>query len=215
MIQIDDAGSGSLIGGTCIGMYDTTSKEYYHEIIPLELYNLENIKEKEYLEYVIKIVQNGLERFNFDTSIPIEICRGYMFEKLRFWLTMNNYNWSNSIITGVLQEKVEKTFEEYSVSLGFPYLYIKYTKFPFHFHRILKWVYADYNNRSALCKTGWKSWQKYGLLSPIVSSQILDNKKNFHCLKCGKKLYNNMKVIVLKYNSNRENTIYLHQKCYK
>ena len=37
MIQIDDAGSGSFVGGTCIGFYRPETNEYFFEIIPVEL----------------------------------------------------------------------------------------------------------------------------------------------------------------------------------
>ena len=36
MIHIDDAGSGSLIGGTCIGILRTNDNAYYYEIIPIK-----------------------------------------------------------------------------------------------------------------------------------------------------------------------------------
>lgn len=38
MIQIDDAGSGSLIGGTGIGVMRAETREYYFDIIPLPYY---------------------------------------------------------------------------------------------------------------------------------------------------------------------------------
>jgi hypothetical protein len=48
MIQIDDAGSGSLVGGTCIGLYWTKYKKYKYDFIPLDCYTPENFKEKKY-----------------------------------------------------------------------------------------------------------------------------------------------------------------------
>ena len=39
MIQIDDAGSGSLIGGTCIGLYWVERNMYKYDFIPLDCYN--------------------------------------------------------------------------------------------------------------------------------------------------------------------------------
>ncbi|NLK97583.1 MAG: hypothetical protein GX272_05800, partial [Epulopiscium sp.] len=49
MIQIDDAGSGSLIGGTIIGIYRTDTGEYIDEVIPLKYYSKSNMKKKAYL----------------------------------------------------------------------------------------------------------------------------------------------------------------------
>ena len=46
MLQIDDSGSGSFVGGTCIGVYRPETNEYYFDIIPVELYNRENFGSK-------------------------------------------------------------------------------------------------------------------------------------------------------------------------
>lgn len=213
MIEIDDAGSGSLIGGTCIGFFNTDSGHYTYEIIPLEFYKSEQFKTKKYLEYVVKIAKKVFTQYDVNTSTPIKVCRGYMFDDLRRWLTNNDYTWENTQITGILQGRIEKTFEEYAVSLGFPYHYIKYTKYPFHFHKILRWVYADFENRSKLCKTGWKSWQKYGSLPVTTSIGYMDEEIQYHCLKCGKVINPYKKVKILKYTSNAPNTIYLHARC--
>jgi hypothetical protein len=59
MIQIDDAGSGSFVGGTCIGLYRPETNEYFFDIIPVELYNKENFKKKLYLDEVVNIAERG------------------------------------------------------------------------------------------------------------------------------------------------------------
>ena len=46
MIQIDDSGSGSLIGGTGIGILNTDTNEYYFDIIPLKYYQTELYQKK-------------------------------------------------------------------------------------------------------------------------------------------------------------------------
>ncbi len=212
MIQIDDAGSGSLVGGTCIGAMRVETKEYYYDIIPIKLYNKENFHKKLYLDYVVKIISNIFSLLNVDKSEKIEVCRGYMFDVLRKWLTDNNYNYISSKIEDPLQTTIEKTFEEYAILLGVPEDFIRYTKYPFHFHRILKWVYADYNSRNKLCKTGWKSWGKYGNLNIKTSYEYL-KKSNYVCLNCGKSIQNNTYVKKLSYTSNRPTNIYLHSYC--
>ncbi len=81
-------------------------------------------------------------------------------------------------------------------------------------HRILKWVYADYENRVPLCKTGWKSWSKY---SDLKVETYYDKvmKSNYTCLKCGKRMNNNSTVKVLKFIINKPNYVYLHKHCIK
>lgn len=213
MIQIDDSGSGSLIGGTCIGVLDTENNKYYYDIIPIELFNYENFKNKLYLDYVINIIKDAFDYLNVDTYSKIMVCRGYMFDKLRVYLKSNGYNWESSKISDPLQNNIERSFEDYTISLGFPYKYIKYTKYPFHFHKILRWVYSDYNNRKHLCKTGWKSWQKYCNLPLEYKIDFIYCHNKYHCLKCGKIINFNKKVTIIKYTSNAPNIIYLHEEC--
>lgn len=212
MIQIDDAGSGSFIGGTCIGIYRPETNEYYFDIIPVEMYNRENFKKKLYLDEVINITARAFAALNVLKSETIEICRGYMFDKLKRWLDSNGYCCYGTQITGHIQYIVEKNFELYSIKLGLPEAYIKYTKYPFHFHKLLRWVFADFDNRIDLCKVGWKSWEKIENIKPIESIETAQM-TNLFCLKCGKKIRKGSNVKVLRYISNKENYVYLHNIC--
>lgn len=212
MIQIDDSGSGSFVGGTCIGIYRPETNEYYFDIIPVELYNRTNFKKKLYLDEVINIVLKAFDLMNVHRSETIEICRGYMFDKLKVWLGNNGYCWYSTHITGHFQDIVEKNFELYTITLGLSEQYIKYTRYPFHFHKLLRWVFADPDDRIELCKTGWKSWEK---LQDIELNECEETCSNpyLYCLKCGKRIYKGESMKVLSYSSNKLNFIYLHSEC--
>ncbi|MCX7843169.1 MAG: hypothetical protein N2489_08865 [Clostridia bacterium] len=212
MIQIDDAGSGSFIGGTCIGFYRPETNEYYFDIIPVELYNKENFEKKLYLDEVVKIAKSAFKNLNVSKTECIEVCRGYMFNKLKAWFNENGYNYYCTHITGRVQDIIERNFELYAVHLGLPEQYIKYTRYPFHFHKLLKWVYADFENRIKLCKIGWKSWSKMEAVRPEVVEDIIDHSA-FYCLKCGKHIKKGSPVKVLQYYSNCDTKVYLHQNC--
>ncbi|HYE83820.1 MAG TPA: hypothetical protein VEG39_16860 [Clostridia bacterium] len=212
MIQIDDAGSGSLVGGTCIGVLRKETGEYHYEVIPIHLFNEANFKNKTYIYYTTEIVKNAFKKLSVKKKEKIYICQGYMFEDTRKYLNQANYCYSNSKIEEPLQSLIEKTFENYTISLGLPKDFLTYTKYPFHFHRLLKWVYADYNNRIKLCKTGWKSWHKYSNIKvEVYYDKLL--KSNFVCLKCGRKIADNSSVKVIKFYSNRNNYVYVHKHC--
>lgn len=212
MIQIDDAGSGSLVGGTCIAAIRADTGEYYNEIIPIKLYNKRNFKKKLYIYYTTAIVKNALLKLKVSKNEEINICQGYIFEDAREYLSQNLYNFNSCRIDDPLQAKIEKTFEEYTIKLGLPSDFISYTRYPFHFHRLLKWVYADYDNRIKFCKTGWKSWEKYGSL-PVERTFDKVLKSNYICLKCGEKIQNNSAVKVITFISNDKYRIYLHKNC--
>lgn len=212
MIQIDDAGSGSLLGGTVIGIARVETNEYKFDIIPLEYYRDSLFDSKEYINYVVTIVENIFKELDVTDKEEIQVCRGYMFDKLKIWLKENNYNYICTQINDPLQSLVEKTFENYAISLGLHESFITYTKYPFHFHRILKWVYADYENRSLLCKTGWKSWKKYGNLSIELHEEKVKN-PNLICFKCNKIIQKDTIATVKKYRSNRPSKVFLHNSC--
>lgn len=212
MIQIDDAGSGSFVGGTCIGFYRPETNEYYFDIIPVELYNIDNFKKKLYLEYVVEITEKAFDALKVNQHETIEICRGYMFEKLKPWLTQKGFCWYVTQITGRIQEVVEKNFELYSIKLGLPAEYIKYTRYPFHFHKLLRWVLSDYDNRIPLCKVGWKSWQKLREITPSISFSKMEH-TNYFCLKCGKRIKKGSDIAIVEFYSNQRNFIFLHKGC--
>lgn len=212
MLQIDDAGSGSFIGGTCIGIYRPDSNEYYFDIIPVALYNKENFKKKYYLDKVVEIISTGIQNFNISKAETLEICRGYMFDRLKLWLNENGYTWYCSQISGRAQEIIEKNFELYTERLGLPGHYIKYTKYPFHFHKLLRWVYADYEKRIELCKVGWKCWQKIEGIKPELYHGIM-RFPHLYCLKCGRSISVGSRIRILKFTSNKDNFVYMHQKC--
>lgn len=212
LILIDDAGSGSLIGGTIIGVMRCETKEYDFGVIPLKYYSPDFFYKKLYLDYVIEIVKNLFDKLEVTKDEEIFICRGYMFDNLRTWISDNNFKYINAKIEEPLQSKIESTFEDYTISLGFPKRFISYTKYPFHFHRILRWIYADYDDRVTLCKTGWKSFEKYGSLPTKVSFDTI-KKSRYICLKCNKRIEDNSHVKVLEFTSNRPQKIYLHHDC--
>ncbi|WDV47802.1 hypothetical protein PV797_08950 [Clostridiaceae bacterium M8S5] len=212
MIQIDDAGSGSLIGGTCIGMIRVETGEFEYGFIPIKYYMGDMFNKKEYLNYVIHIVEDMFNKLNVTKEEIIDVCRGYMFDNLRKWMKKNQYTYNSVKIGEPLQSKIEKAFEDYTISLGLPRAFITYTKYPFHFHRLLRWVYADFDNRSLLCKTGWKSWNKYNHMDKEVSIVQL-KKSNYICYKCGKKIKDNTKVKKITYKGSKDTTIYLHENC--
>jgi len=213
MIQIDDAGSGSLIGGTGIGILNTENNQYYFEVIPLEFYQTQLFSQKAYQDYVIKIVKYGFRKLQVNKSHFIEVCQGYMFDKLRYWLDKNNYQWKSTKIEGPLQLKIEESFNQYVISLGLPKAFIKHARYAFGFHRLLKWVFADFENRKNLCKTKWKSWQKWGNIEKSIYFNNLEYPD--YCLKCGGKIKPPLKVVTIEYITNKPATINLHNKCYQ
>lgn len=211
VIEIDDAGSGSLIGGTGIGILKKETQEYIFEIIPLNYFQHPYFSEKLYQNYVISIVEKALEKLRVDPKEPLYLCRGYVFDRLRKWLSAKEYSWKSTKITGLLQDKVENSFNQYAIGLGLPKNFIIHARYAFGFHRLFKWVMADFQHRAPLCKSGWKSWQKWSS-TPLKKSYGKASRPEY-CLKCGKLIYQNEPVLILEYNTNKPWTLLLHKKC--
>lgn len=213
MIQIDDAGSGSLIGGTLIGILRTETYEYYYEIIPVKCFTSPFFENKDYEYYCTDIIKRGFSFLDVSLDERIEICQGYIFEKVRIFLNQKGYNYFAVKIDEPLQSLIEKQFFKYAIELGIPEDYLVYTKYPFHFHRLLKWVFANYRDRVNICKTGWKSWKKHGH-AKISTSYYYLCKPGYICLKCGKSIDVPTEITMLEFTTNKEYKIYLHKSCF-
>jgi len=211
MIEIDDAGSGSLIGGTGIGIYNQETQEYFFDLIPIHYFQHPSFSEKKYQDYVIYIIEKAFQQLNFSKKETIYICQGYIFDNLRKWLSDKGYRCESKKIKGPLQNKVETSFNHYVINLGLPKNFITHARYAFGFHRLFKWVMADFQYRSSLCKTGWKSWQKWSCIATKSYHGIAC--KNEYCLKCGKLIYENCPVDIVEYTTNRLWTLVLHPKC--
>lgn len=213
MIQIDDAGSGSLIGGTIIGAMRVETNDFYYEVIPVDYFKTPEFDQKKYCDYCVEIIKRIIIELKVTKYEEIEICQGYIFDKARIYLKKNNFNFISTKISDPLQSIIEETFMDYVIGLGVPLNYLEYTKYPFHFHRLLKWVLADYKKRESLCKTGWKSWKKYSNISTSLYKDYLYG-GCYSCLKCGNIIETPSKIKVVKFTTNREYFIYLHEKCH-
>lgn len=213
MIQIDDAGSGSLVGGTLIGILRVDSLDCHNEIIPVKYFTYPYFQEKKYTDYCVDIIKRGIDSLNISKYESIEICQGYMFDKARIYLNQNGYKITNTKISDPLQSMIEENFLDYIIGLGVPMDYLEYTKYPFHFHKLLKWVLSDKKSREELCKTGWKSWQKY---RDIPLKQYTDYLYggNYKCLRCGNSIETPCKIKIIKFTTNRDYFIYLHDNCH-
>ncbi|MGF7185788.1 hypothetical protein GGQ84_001880 [Desulfitispora alkaliphila] len=212
MIQIDDAGSGSLIGETAIGLYCHKTGKYEFDTIPIRYYQSNKLyQKKEYQKYIIKICKRVLEDWQVEREEVIEVCPSYIFEQLREWLSDNNFNWKTGKITGPLQEKLSVSFREHVISLGLPEKYLKHTKYAYGLHHLLKWVYADKDNREKHCKTCWKSYQKWGYQEiNYIENEYLEEEQL--CLKCGEVITDNYATVIT-YESKKRGKIYIHNIC--
>ena len=67
-IEIDDAGTGDLVGDAFIGFRDTQSKKIIFRSIPVGLYNEENKGEDKVKKHIVKITIDALKSLKHTLS---------------------------------------------------------------------------------------------------------------------------------------------------
>jgi hypothetical protein len=168
MIEIDDAGYGSLIEGCAIGAYRPETSQFVCQFIPVEYFQKPYFSQGKYLTAATEAVKYLLETLGVCEDEPIHICRGWIFTQAKSWLSQSGYNWQEAKIVDPLQSLVEETFRKKLTSLGVN-IY-KDTPPGQHFYRCLKWLKGgDINGkalkeREALAKTGWDSYAIWAYL---------------------------------------------------
>ena len=92
-IEIDDSGTGDLIGDAFIGFLRKETDELIIKTLPLELFQNENWKNKKAYEVVVDLVKEGLKELNFDkNSEKILLCRGNIFDRVRTYFDEEGIN---------------------------------------------------------------------------------------------------------------------------
>jgi hypothetical protein len=159
-IEIDDAGTGDLIGDAFIGFLRVKTKEIIFRTIPLELFKEENWKNKMPFKIAVDLVKNGLEELKFDRNKEkILICRGNIFDYVRTYFDEVGINYEASIIEGVLQNAVEGKLVNHLRELGVRSKNLTKKSGAKRFFVLFNWVCQDFYNREKYIKNGFKKWK--------------------------------------------------------
>jgi len=166
MIQIDDSGIGSLLGGVYIGLYDTDTETLYAKPIPVSYFQGEKFAKQDYIRKALDIVKNGLIALNIDykdNPVDVQCCRGFALTEIRKWLlTQQERTWCREVsfvkIKDPLQSLLEAKLSKYLGRYGVP------NKSGSGGHRMsfndmLEWVKEDLT-RIKYVKTGWPAWKE-------------------------------------------------------
>ncbi len=149
VLSIDDAGWGCPLCGVMVGVSE--GKDVKTKVVPVEYLKI-------YTAFAIDLISN----FNGSpTSHRIEICTGYINQRLREQLRNSGYHVKVVDIQGLLQDKLEKHFKTYVYAeTGFTV----YDPKRLSKRAIATSYYAalDYGKQNCpeQMKTGWKSIRK-------------------------------------------------------
>ncbi len=215
IIEIDDAGTGSPLGGIVIGILKKNLFDY--EIIPVEYFQRENdnyyvdVKEK-VLESVLKL----LRRVNYDPEKDIiHICRGNIFSHVHEYLWKNKFNWTFAKIVSRLQDLVEFIYDLHLVELGVPRMLVKrLTTYSRYVTELFKWVSLQ-PNRQKLVKTRFPVWRKEWKYSEVSFTNGVSRKFTY-CIECGEAISPGEEVVIANIKTpKRKFRAYLHPQCYE
>ncbi len=159
-IEIDDAGTGDLVGDAFIGFRDTNSGKIIFKSIPVGLYSSENRDVNRPKEHILKIIKKGLKELNHNEKDRILLCRGNCFDLVREYFKENNIYYEPAIVEGKLQDAVEGRFVSHLRKLGVTSKKLSKESGARRYFILFEWVCRDFPNRKKYVKTGFPSWDK-------------------------------------------------------
>ena len=157
-IEIDDAGTGDLVGDAFIGFRDTESGKVIFRSVPVGLYNKDNRENDRDKKHILKVVKEGLKALHHRKGDRILFCRGNCFDLVREYLDENNIYYEPAIVEGELQDEVEGRFVQHLRKLGVSSNSLTTESGAKRYFILFNWVCRDFPNRERYVKTGFPSW---------------------------------------------------------
>jgi len=157
-IEIDDAGTGDLVGDAFIGFRDTESGRVIFRSVPVGLYNKDNRENDRDKKHILKVVKEGLKALHHRKGDRILLCRGNCFDLVREYLDENNIYYEPAIVEGELQDEVEGRFVQHLRKLGVSSHNLTTESGAKRYFILFNWVSGDLPNRERYVKTGFPSW---------------------------------------------------------
>ena len=117
-IEIDDAGTGDLVGDAFIGFRDTETGKIIFQSVPVGLYNEVNKDNDLSKTHIVKVVIKALRKLKHGKGDRILLCRGNCFDLVREYFNENNIYYEPAIIEGKLQDAVEGRYIQHLRKLG-------------------------------------------------------------------------------------------------
>ncbi len=159
-IEIDDAGTGDLVGDAFIGFRDTNTGKIIFQSVPVILYNKENKEEDRPKKHILKIVIKALRALNHSKGDRILLCRGNCFDLVREYFDENKIYYEAAIVEGELQDAVEGRYIQHLRTLGMNSRNLTKDSGIKRYFISFNWVCQDFPNRERYVKTGFPSWKK-------------------------------------------------------
>jgi hypothetical protein len=159
-VEIDDAGTGDLVGDVFIGFLRKDTGKIIFRTLSVELFKKENWKNKIPYKKAVELVKSGLDELNFDKNKEkVFLCRGNIFDNVRDYFDEEGIIYEPAIIEGKLQEAVEgKLVKHLRHDLGIRSRNLTKKSGPKRYFVLFNWVCRDFYKREKYVKSGFKRW---------------------------------------------------------
>ncbi len=178
-IEIDDAGTGDIVGDAFIGLLRKETGELIFKTLPVELFQGENWENKKPLEVAVELVREGLKELNFQHQIEkVELCRGNIFDKVRNYFIEEGINYEDAIVEGKLQDAVEGKFINHLRNdIGVRSRQLTTKSGAKRYFILFNWVTYDFFKREKFVKSGFKKWNTVWRDKAIEKYKKIKNSK--------------------------------------
>ncbi|MFX0027187.1 MAG: hypothetical protein ACFE8M_12305 [Candidatus Hermodarchaeota archaeon] len=178
-IEIDDAGTGDLVGDAFIGLLRKETGELILKTLPVKLFQNPNWKNKMPYKKTLALVKDGLRELKFiKDKEKILICRGNIFDEVRNYFDEEGILYEQATIEGELQDAVEgKLLNHLRNDLGIKSKKLTKKSGARRYFVLFNWVSYDFNNREKYVKTGFKKWNTIWKERAIEKYKKLKNRQ--------------------------------------
>jgi len=159
-IEIDDAGTGDLVGDAFIGLRDASTGKIIFQSVPVRLYNEQNKSDDAPRKHILKVIIKTLKLLNHNENDRILLCRGNCFDLVRQYFEENEIYYEPAIVEGELQDAVEGRFLQHLRRLGVKSRNLTMDSGIKRYFILFNWVCKDFPNRERYVKTGFPAWKK-------------------------------------------------------
>jgi hypothetical protein len=159
-IEIDDAGTGDLVGDAFIGFLRKQTGEIIFKTLSVDLFNGENWKNKKPFIEAVNLVKEGLSELKFQKDIDrVHLCRGNIFDQVRNYFLEEGINYEDAVVEGKLQDAVEgKLIKHLRNDLNVRSRNLTVKSGAKRFFVLFNWVCYDFFKREKYVKSGFKKW---------------------------------------------------------
>ena len=178
-IEIDDSGTGDLVGDAFIGFLRKETGELIFRTLPVDLFKNDNWKNKMPYKVAVDKVKEGLEALNFDKSKEkILLCRGNIFDEVRDYFDDVDKKYEPAIIDGKLQDAVEgRLIKHLRDDLGIRSKNLTKKSGAKRYFVLFNWVSYNFYKREKYVKSGFKKWNTIWRERSIEKYEKIKNSK--------------------------------------